>query len=151
MYDQTLLQPQDRIMSALRQLREMDVKLGLLSNIDEREAVCWSTSPLSSLFDVVCMSFDIGYSKPSREAYSVVLSKLGTDASSSIYVGDGSHDELRGAREAGFGLVVFMKGFISRNDTRSAEIVKIRERQADVTISDLNEVVALLDELQVEP
>jgi len=145
MYDMALLKPQDEVLSALRQLREGGVKPGLLSNIDEREAVNWKRSPLAALFDAACMSYEIGFSKPSKEAYSAVVSKLGVDASSSIYVGDGSHDELRGAREAGFGRVVFMKGFISQNDVRTVEMVKKREDETDATIMSLNELVALLD------
>ena len=119
MHDWALLEPGVDVVSALRSTFTPErLKLGLLSNIDEREAACWTNSPLSPLFDVVCLSFEIGYSKPSKEAYATVLSRLGADASSSIYVGDGSHDELAGAKEAGFGLVVFMKGFISRSPIR---------------------------------
>jgi putative hydrolase of the HAD superfamily len=145
MHDQALLKPQDDVLSALRRLRERGVKLGLLSNIDEREAVNWASSPLSPLFDATCMSFQIGHSKPSREAYSYVLSKLGADAPSSAYVGDGNHDELRGAREAGFGLVVFMKGFVSREGERSPEAMRSRESVADATIMSLDELLGLLD------
>jgi putative hydrolase of the HAD superfamily len=147
MHDLALLEPRSEVLSALRALRDRGVKLGLLSNIDEREAVNWTRSPLSPLFDVACLSFDIGYSKPSKEAYSLVLSRLGTDASSSIYVGDGGHDELRGARRAGFGLVLFMKGFISRSGARDPEVIKEREGDADATIMDLNELAALVDRL----
>jgi len=147
MHDEALLKPDSEVLSALMQLRQKGLKLGLLSNIDEREAVSWTMSPLSSMFDVVCMSCDIGYSKPSKEAYSVVLSRLGEDAATSLYVGDGSHDELRGARDAGFGLVVFMKGFISRGGTRSIETMKRREVEADATIMNLNELVSMVDPL----
>ena len=148
MHDRALLQPEEDVLSALRHLRREGLKLGLLSNIDEREAECWTRSPLSSLFDVVCMSCEIGYSKPSKEAYTTVLSRLGEDASSSVYVGDGSHDELRGAKEAGFGLVVFMKGFISRSPTWDAEVMRKRANLADATIMNLNELASILDPLR---
>jgi putative hydrolase of the HAD superfamily len=148
MHDIALLEPRREVLSALGALHDMGLKLGLLSNIDEREAVNWTRSPLAPLFDVACLSFDIGYSKPSKEAYSLVLSRLGTDAQSSIYVGDGGHDELRGARKAGFGLVVFMKGFISRTGMRDPEIIKKREGDADATIMDLNELAVLVNRLQ---
>jgi HAD superfamily hydrolase (TIGR01549 family) len=145
MYDMSLLEPRGEVLEVLRRLRERGVKLGLLSNIDEREARNWSRSPLAPLFDVICMSFETGHSKPSGEAYSHVLSKLGVRASSSIYVGDGNHDELGGARMAGFGLVVFMRGFISRSDVRSIETMKRREDEADATITDLKELLALVE------
>jgi putative hydrolase of the HAD superfamily len=148
MHDLALLKPRNEVVSALRALRKKGVKLGLLSNIDEREAVNWPRSPLSALFDVVCLSFEIGYSKPSKEAYSLVLSRLGADASSSIYVGDGSHDELRGAKRAGFGAVVFMKGFVSGKGMRSAEVLKKREEDADATVMSVRDLAALIDRLQ---
>ncbi|MDA4134064.1 MAG: HAD hydrolase-like protein [Thaumarchaeota archaeon] len=148
MHDLALLKPRDDVVSALRNLHARGLKLGLLSNIDEREAVNWTSSPLSPLFDVACLSFEIGHSKPSREAYSLVLTRLGADASSSIYVGDGSHDELAGAKRAGFGLVVLMKGFISGEGKRSADVLNKRQAVADETIMGIGEIGALVDRLQ---
>jgi putative hydrolase of the HAD superfamily len=148
MQDLALLNPRDEVLSALRQVRDRGVKIGLLSNIDEREAVNWTQSPLAPLFDVACMSFEIGHSKPSKEAYSLVLSRLGADASSSIYVGDGGHDELMGARRAGFGLVVFMKGFISRNRIRDKDAMDRLQDEADATIMDLSDLPKLVDRLR---
>jgi len=148
MHDQALLKPQAEVLASLEMLREMGVKLGLLSNIDEREAALWPRSPLFPLFDVVCMSIDTGYSKPSREAYSLILSRLGVDARFSIYMGDGNHDELGGARRAGFGFVVFMKGFLSNGSSGNSETIKRRESQADATITNLAELVALVERLQ---
>lgn len=148
MHDRALLSPEGEVLAALGGLRRRGVRLGLLSNIDEREAACWTRSPLSPFFDAACLSFEIGRSKPSREAYSTVLSRLGAEASRSIYVGDGSHDELSGAKEAGFGLVVFMKGFISRSRTRPPATIKKREHASDTTITSLNELLALVDGLE---
>ena len=144
MHDRALLEPEEEVVYALRGLRARGLKLGLLSNIDEREALGWPRSPLSSLFDAVCLSCDIGYSKPSKQAYSSVLTGLGIDASSSVYVGDGSHDELAGAKESGFGLVIFMKGYISRSGIRSVQVMNKRERVADATIMSLSEIANML-------
>jgi len=145
MHDQALLNPRSDVLSALRSLRERNVKLGLLSNIDEREALNWPKSPLFPLFDAACLSCETGYSKPSKEAYLLVLSKLGSIPGASIYVGDGSHDELGGARRAGFGLVVFMKGFLARTKVREPEILEQREAFADATITTLEQLVTLVD------
>jgi hypothetical protein len=41
--------------------------------------------------------------------FQFVLEKIGAEPSQSIFVGDGGGDELRGAKDAGFGLVVFAK------------------------------------------
>jgi putative hydrolase of the HAD superfamily len=142
--DLAILNPAPDVLLALGELRDADLKLGLLSNIDEREARHWGKSPLAPLFDVVRFSFVIGYSKPSREAYLSILDGLGVSAVRSVYVGDGGHDELSGAKKAGFGFVVFMKGFISRNGFRSSEIIRKQEGEVDATITEIRELCSLL-------
>jgi hypothetical protein len=54
-----------------------------------------------------------------------------------------------GAKRAGFGLVVFMKGFISGEGKRSAEVLNKRQAVADATIMGIGELGALVDQLQV--
>ena len=46
------------------------------------------------------------WDKDRREAYAYVLDRLGVPAGAATYVGDGSNNELAGARAAGFAQVV---------------------------------------------
>jgi hypothetical protein len=55
---------------------------------------------------VVALSHEINVCKPDPAAYACVLGRLGMPAGAAAYVGDGSSDELTGARAAGFALVV---------------------------------------------
>jgi putative hydrolase of the HAD superfamily len=142
-----ILNPRQEVIAGLRELRDRKVRLGLLSNADESEVGNWSRSPISSFFQAACFSFEIGYSKPSKEAYSLVLEKLGATPSSAVFVGDGGHDELRGARDAGFGLVVFMKGFVSKNGIRTPEELTTSEIVADTTIMGLDELPGVMERL----
>jgi FMN phosphatase YigB (HAD superfamily) len=146
--DMAILNPLPEVVASLGNLRDNGVKLGLLSNADESEVGNWSKSPIAPFFQTACFSFEIGYSKPSPKAYSIVLDRLRAEAPSSVYVGDGGHGELGGARQAGFGLVVFMKGFVSRNGIRTPGELKESEDLADVAITDLSEIQGLLDELE---
>lgn len=146
--DMAILNPLPEVVANLGDLRNSGVKLGLLSNADESEVGNWSKSPISPFFQTACFSFEIGYSKPATEAYSIVLDRLRADAPSSVFVGDGGHGELRGARRAGFGLVVFMKGFVSRNGIRTSGQLKESEELADVAINDLKEIPGLLNRLE---
>lgn len=150
-YDQALLNPPPDVLRELIELRKRRrgaLKLGLLSNADESEIKNWSRSPISDLFHSACFSCEIGYSKPAKEAYASILDRLGVAASSSIYVGDGGHDELRGARNAGFGLVVFMGRFVARNGSRTSEEIKALQGSADATLMDMHEFPELLDRLE---
>ncbi len=142
--DRAILNPTPEVLQALKELRDGGLRIGLLSNIDEREARYWTRSPLAPLFDVVRFSFVIGHSKPSGEAYLSVLDGLGVSAGRSVYVGDGGHEELSGAKKAGFGLVVYMKGFVLRSGMRSPDIVRKHEKEADLAITDIGTLRPLL-------
>jgi putative hydrolase of the HAD superfamily len=142
--DAAILNPRPEVVAALTNLRQTGIRLALLSNADESEVMNWNRSPLSTLFHVACFSFEIGHSKPSKDAYTFVLNTLGIQAQDSLYVGDGGHDELRGAKEAGFGLVVFMKGFVSKNGIRTQRQMTESEEFADTSIMGLDELSGLL-------
>ena len=139
-HDRSLQDPKSDVVSALHNLKFKGVRLGVLSNTDERQVAMWFRSPLSGLFDAACFSYEIGYEKPAKEAYSAVLGKLGIPAGSSIYVGDGEWDDLRGAKDAGFGLAVFMEGFVSRDGTRTSDEIRASESVADKTIQRISEL-----------
>ena len=101
-----LLGPPASTLATLAALRARGVRLGVLSNTHALELRVWDRSPLASLVDVVALSHEIGACKPAPAAYAHVLGRLGVPAALAAYVGDGSNDELAGARAAGFGLVI---------------------------------------------
>jgi putative hydrolase of the HAD superfamily len=142
--DLAILSPIPEALETLKRLRDDGLKLGLLSNIDEREARHWESSPLMPLFEAVCFSFKIGWSKPSTQAYSTILESLGVPAGVSAYVGDGGHDELSGARRAGFGFIVYAKGIVSSSGIRSPDIMDKHGKEADATITNLRELPPLI-------
>ncbi|MDA4130605.1 MAG: HAD family hydrolase [Thaumarchaeota archaeon] len=143
-HDRSLQDPKSEVVSALHSLKFKGVRLGVLSNNDERQVAMWFRSPLSGLIDAACFSFEIGYEKPAKEAYSIALGKLGVPADASIYVGAGLSDDLKGAKDAGFGLCVFMEGFVSRDGTQTVDQIRNSQSLADKTvqrISELEEIV----------
>jgi FMN phosphatase YigB (HAD superfamily) len=136
--DLALQNPKHETVAALHNLKFKGIKLGLLSNNDTRDVATWYRSPLSGLFDAVCFSFDIGCEKPSREAYSAVLNRLGSSVDSSAYVGHG--EDLRGAKEAGFRTVIFMEGYVSGNGARDHHALVSQEEVSDLTIQRISEL-----------
>jgi len=139
--DMAILNPRPDVLAALRALSDRGMKLGVLSNCDEREVRQWSNSPLAACFDAVCFSCDIGHVKPEPQAYAEILDRLGAVARRSVYVGDGGSNELAGAKKAGFGLVAFMAGFVATDGLRKPEELKIFERTADVSINDISQLL----------
>jgi putative hydrolase of the HAD superfamily len=143
--DMAILNPRPEIINVLKSLTKNGFRLGLLSNCDKREARQWQRSPISSFFETVCFSYAIGCQKPDREAYQMVLEKLDASPSQTAFVGDGGSNELDGARAAGFGLVVFMKGFVSRNGLHTAAELELFQRSADASIDNLRDLPNVLN------
>jgi FMN phosphatase YigB (HAD superfamily) len=141
--DMAILNPRPDVLAALRTLSDLGGKVGLLSNCDEREIRQWSNSPLAACFNAVCFSCDTGHVKPEPEAYTEILDRLGVVARRSVYVGDGGSNELDGAVKAGFGLVVFMAGFVTTNGLRKPEELEVFDRTAHVSINDISELLHL--------
>jgi putative hydrolase of the HAD superfamily len=136
-----ILNPRRSTLDALTGLRERGVRLGLVSNCDPSEIGAWSDSVMAPLFDATVFSCEVGFAKPALEAYRALVPRWkGIPLSEAIYVGDGNHDELVGARRAGFARVVFQAEFVSHNGLRSDEANARFERDADVTIRSLHDV-----------
>jgi putative hydrolase of the HAD superfamily len=143
--DLAIIHPRPEVEQALSWLAAQGLKVGLLSNADEREIRLWPRSPLARYFTTVCFSCDTGYEKPQPEAYACVLDGLDQPpAGSVVYVGDGGSDELQGAQTAGIGLVVLMTGFVSANGLRTPKAIGALESVADCSIQSLQELQELL-------
>ena len=143
--DMAILNPRPEIISALQTLDQRGLKLGLLSDCDERDIRRWPESPLAKYFDAACFSCDIGFTKPDPKAFSTVLNRLGTSPRKAAYIGDGGSNELEGARQAGFGLVVFMEGFVANNGLRNTDELETFRRTADTVIRRADELPKLLE------
>ncbi|MDQ3577487.1 MAG: HAD-IA family hydrolase [Actinomycetota bacterium] len=138
-----LLDPPEESRSTVMGLRERGFRLGLLSNTHALELRAWSQSPLAPLFDAVALSHDVGAIKPHAATYQAVLARLDMEPPQAVYVGDGSNEELAGARAAGFGLVVLADEAARR--WGSAENLARLQGQADACVSSLPDLLTLLD------
>lgn len=136
-----LMDPPPDTVRTLTSLREQAIKLGVLSNTHALELRSWSRSPLAALFDVTAFSYEIGACKPARAAYAHVLDRLAVPAASAAYVGDGSYDELAGARSAGFGLIILAEEYAARY--APDDLARLRA-QADTAVTSLAQIVDLV-------
>lgn len=137
-----LLAPPTDTLSTLAALRERNIRLGVLSNTHALELRSWDQSPLAHLFDVTAFSHEIGACKPNPAAYLHVLTRLGVPAASAAYVGDGGSNELIGAKEVGFALVVLAERAPAQ--LAPATLPRLRA-QADTTITTLSQLPDLIE------
>lgn len=144
--DLAILNPRVEVTVSLRSLKDRGYKLGLLSNTRESDVREWPHSPLTQFFDAVAFSHIIGVMKPDSGAYSAVLRALGiSDSSECTYVGDGGSEELTGAKNVGFGQVIFMRRFVSRNGLRSEEELGEIATQGDLSVDSFEELCRVVD------
>ncbi|MEU1880037.1 HAD family hydrolase [Streptosporangium sp. NPDC020072] len=95
------LEPLAGVNQALTQLKSAGLRLGLLTNCAPDVPEVLAATPLGAHFDAAVFSCSARIRKPERPAYDLVLQEIGTRPEHTLYVGDGSDDELRGAAEAG--------------------------------------------------
>jgi putative hydrolase of the HAD superfamily len=120
----------------LKKIREAGFKTALVSNADVMDVYYWQESPLRSLFDQTLFSYYEGLLKPDPRIYRLAARRLGLAYDRCVFVGDGGHGELRGAREAGITTVLTTEYIIhiwpERIETLNAD--------ADFTVNALEEL-----------
>jgi putative hydrolase of the HAD superfamily len=87
-------------------LRTGGLRVGVASNAGSDVVDAWPATPLSSELDDAVFSAQVGLSKPDARFYELVAQRLNVSLASSVFVGDGGNDELKGAECAGMGLVI---------------------------------------------
>jgi FMN phosphatase YigB (HAD superfamily) len=143
-YDVALQNPKSDVVVSLHNLKYQGLKLGVLSNTSSREISTWFRSPLSGVFEKTGFSCNSGFAMPSKEAYNDIVAQIGMTPGNCVFVGGKEKGSLKGARDAGFGKVIFMKGFAARHHLLSAAEMAESENLADSTILRISELVELL-------
>jgi putative hydrolase of the HAD superfamily len=97
----------DGNVDALRTIRDAGLRTALLSNCDSSEIESWAGSRLHGLFDVELFSCQCRMAKPDAAFYRECLRRLDAAPRDCLFVGDGGHGELAGARAVGLRTVLF--------------------------------------------
>lgn len=85
----------------LDSLKEMGLKLAILSNCSSEEVQVIRESRLYQYFEQVILSYEVRMQKPDRRVYQKAVDLLGVAAEECFFVGDGGSNELEGAKAAG--------------------------------------------------
>ncbi|MBQ8327083.1 MAG: HAD-IA family hydrolase [Lachnospiraceae bacterium] len=82
-------------------LKEMNLKIGLITNcyFEERDVI--KNSIFFDYFDSVCMSCELGVKKPDVEIFQRCMSELAVVPEECLYIGDGGSFELETAKSLG--------------------------------------------------
>jgi putative hydrolase of the HAD superfamily len=127
--------PQAR--GVLEELKERDLKIGLLSN------TTWPASfherllreaELIDLIDERIYTSDLDVTKPHAASFETVLARLGVTAPEAAFVGDRPWDDIYGAKRAGMRTVL-----------RPNPAVPDHDVEPDATISELRELLPIVD------
>jgi putative hydrolase of the HAD superfamily len=95
------LVPRQGLLETLAELRERDLRIGLVSNCTEDVAMVWADTSFARFFDSAIFSATAGCAKPEPAIYRLVCAQLGVEPAECLFVGDGANDELRGAARLG--------------------------------------------------
>ena len=89
------------IIPMMEALKELGIRIGLISNCYSEEVGPIRNSCLFPYFDGVCLSYEEKMKKPQEEIFARCLEQLGVDPKETIYVGDGGSRELETAAKLG--------------------------------------------------
>jgi len=89
------------ILDALSLLKEIGVRIGLISNCTPEEITAWESSKLAKFFDDVIFSFEAKCAKPDPKIYLTACKNLGVKPKDALFIGDGGSNELVGAAKVG--------------------------------------------------
>jgi len=92
----------DDVLPALDALASRGIKLGVISNWDERLRELLRRLRLHDYFEAVIISCEVGFAKPSPVIFEQAALKLGLSPASVLHVGDSLELDVRGAESAGF-------------------------------------------------
>jgi putative hydrolase of the HAD superfamily len=92
----------DDVVPTLEELAIKSVRLGVISNWDERLKGLLRRLKLDGFFETIVVSCEVGFAKPSPVIFEQAAEKLGLPPASILHVGDSFEMDVQGAKSAGF-------------------------------------------------
>jgi putative hydrolase of the HAD superfamily len=100
----------DDVRPCLDRLRQTGLKLGAISNWDERLRPLLQALGLDEYFDTVIISCEAGGQKPGPEIFRLAAHQLGAPPHAILHIGDSRREDWEGARAAGFQALLLTRG-----------------------------------------
>lgn len=93
--------PYDDTIDFLKDLREMDVRTGVISNWDLTARGILEKNGMTDLFDDIVISSEVEIEKPNPDIFKISLTNLNLSGDQVLYVGDNYFDDVIGANALG--------------------------------------------------
>ena len=129
---------EEHVLMVLQELKKKH-RLGLVSNFAYPPAIKQTLRKfrLSKFFDVVVISGDVGWRKPSSKIFEKALEALQVSASEAVFVGDEPFHDITGAKQVGMKTVLLRR--LGEKETADTS-------NTDNIISGLEELLAILQD-----
>ncbi len=89
------------VVPTLERLRRQGVRVGIVSNWDERLEPLLEALNLRHCFEDVAVSFRVGHTKPAPEIFQYAAQRFGLPPAAMLHLGDSQVEDVVGARSAG--------------------------------------------------
>jgi putative hydrolase of the HAD superfamily len=110
------------VLPCLEELRRRSLKLGAISNWDERLRPLLQELKLAPWFDAIVISAEVGRTKPDPAIFQRAAEQLQTDPASILHIGDSRAEDFEAARAAGFQALLLRRGEPPRTDEQVASL-----------------------------
>ena len=115
-FAENVLIPRQSAISAVKEIKKLGMKVGLVSNCGLEIVNAWQQSQFPNLIDTQVLSAEVGLMKPDPRIYNLICEYLGVDPPQCFYVGDGGDWELSGAQDFGMAAALLQVDYESHDD-----------------------------------
>ena len=119
--------------NALKQLKSLGLKLGVISNFDTRIYSVLDALGIRVFFDAIIVSSEAGSAKPDRGIFDAAVLALGVPTSSVLLVGDSPRDDVEAAIRAGLSAILIDRNNRHTEKTHLQRISSLTEVVHEVT------------------
>ncbi len=112
-------------------------KVGLISNFTHAPVIYKSLRKvgISEFFNVVVVSEEVGWRKPSIRIFEQALTALKVQAAETVYIGDSPNEDIKGAKQAGLKTIFVTSQFNTLKD------LKASQQEPDFIAKDLQSIL----------
>jgi putative hydrolase of the HAD superfamily len=138
-YIKSSIVPRPGTLETLRELAARGYRTGLITDCSPETAIVWPYTEMAPYFNATLFSCVERMTKPDTRIYRLAAERLAVTPEKCLYVGDGSSNELTGARQAGMTPVLIRAIHENSND-----LYFPREEWDGPSITSLTEVIDFL-------
>jgi putative hydrolase of the HAD superfamily len=121
----------DDVLATLEHLASDGLRLGIISNWDDRLRPLLAALKLDKYFEVILISCESAFTKPSPVMFNLAAEKLGVAPERVLHVGDSLELDVRGAQAAGMKAVLLRRSDAAAGDGEISSLHEVQVRFLD--------------------